>query len=498
MILGPRRLVLLLVLVAGTSTASQQDRVVVGSKKFNEGYILGEIMAQLLEDRGLAVDRKFGLGGTLVCFEALRHHEIGVYAEYTGTLEQAILKSDRRLEYDQLASILDEQFDLILLPTFGFDNTYAIALKRTKAEALGLDKISDLTKHPDLRFAFTHEFLNRRDGWLGLSLTYGLRAVPSGIEHGLAYEAIDEGKIDVTDVYSTDGDVDKYDLLLLDDDRGYFPRYLAAPLTHSEVGDRATEILRLLENRIGVDEMRELNGEVLLMGKSFAEVARDFLAREGLLQAGGREERGFWWMLARRTLTHIRLTLVALVAAVLIATPLGVAVYRMKRVSRTVIYVAGMLQTIPSIALLAFMIPLFGIGAVPAIAALLVYALLPILRNTTAALFSIDPTLREVGEGIGLTPWQRVRYIEVPLATPTILAGIKTAAVINIGTATLAAFIGAGGLGEPIVTGLALNDPKLIMEGAIPAAILAIVTELFFEVIERAFIPRHLLQERAS
>jgi osmoprotectant transport system permease protein len=194
----------------------------------------------------------------------------------------------------------------------------------------------------------------------------------------------------------------------------------------------------------------------------------------------------------------VKLTLIALLAGIIFAVPLGILVYRAGPLGRPVIYAAGVLQTVPSIALLALMIPLFGIGAVPAIIALFLYALLPILRNTATALFSIDPILRKVAVGMGLTPGQRLRNVEIPLAAPTILAGVKTAAVINIGTATLAAFIGAGGLGEPIVTGLALNDTGLILEGAVPASILAILTELVFEGLERIIVPRHLLAERAQ
>jgi osmoprotectant transport system permease protein len=181
-----------------------------------------------------------------------------------------------------------------------------------------------------------------------------------------------------------------------------------------------------------------------------------------------------------------------------IAIPAGVLVYRLPAISRPILYLTGLLQTIPSIALLAFMIPVFGIGVVPAIVALFLYALLPILRNTATALFSVDPLLKKVSVGMGLTTWQRLRHIELPLAAPTIFAGIKTAAVINIGTATLAAFIGGGGLGEPIVTGLALNDTKLILEGAIPAALLAVLVEFGFERLEKILIPKHLLQKAAE
>ncbi len=473
--------------------AERGQAVRVGSKNFTEGYILAELLSQLLEAKGVVVERRFGLGGTLVCYQALANGEIDVYPEYTGTIEQAILKLPAPVSHQELGRLLADEHDLEMLQPLGFNNTYAIALQRDRAEGLGLRTIGDLAAHPDLRIVFSHEFLNRQDGWPGLASAYQLSQTPAGIEHGLAYQAIADGKVDVTDVYSTDGDIEKYNLVLLDDDRGYFPEYLAVPLTRRDTDAAVKDALDQLAGRIDNASMRAMNARVLLDGKTFAQVATAFLLQTGVVSgAGERSGEGRWARLARRTVRHLQLTLIALLAAMLVAIPAGILAYRSRRWSRPVVYVAGALQTIPSIALLAFMIPLFGIGAVPAIIALFLYALLPILRNTAAALLSIDPVLKKVAAGMGLTPWQRLRYVEIPLAAPTILAGIKTAAVINIGTATLAAFIGAGGLGEPIVTGLALNDTRLIMEGAIPAAVLAIFTELIFEGVERVAIPSHL------
>jgi osmoprotectant transport system permease protein len=243
--------------------------------------------------------------------------------------------------------------------------------------------------------------------------------------------------------------------------------------------------------------MQALNARVGDRKPSFAEVAGDFLRGRGLLLAAAAPAaQGKWAALGWRVVRHLELTLVALVAGMAVAIPLGVLVYRFPRVARPVIYLAGTLQTVPSLALLAFMIPLFGgIGARPAIAALFLYALLPILRNTATALFTVDPLLKKVSVGMGMTFGQRLRHVELPLAAPAILAGVKTAAVINIGTATLAAYIGAGGLGDPIVTGLALYDPALILEGAIPAALLAVATECAFDGFEKVVVPRHLLQK---
>ena len=199
-----------------------------------------------------------------------------------------------------------------------------------------------------------------------------------------------------------------------------------------------------------------------------------------------------WRSLARNTLRHLQLTLVALSCAVIVGVGVGLLVFRNARVANAVVYFCGLLQTIPSIALLALMIPLLGIGLLPAIVALFLYALLPILRNTVVALGTIDPELVRTAKAIGLSRGERMRHVLLPLSLPNIFAGIRTAAVISVGTATLAAFIGAGGLGDPIVTGLSLNDTQLILQGAIPAACLAMAIELGFEGLERWIIPAPL------
>jgi osmoprotectant transport system permease protein len=490
---------LLLTLALLLLTREDSGLVVVGSKNFPESYILGEVIAQLLEDHDFRVERRFGLGGTLIGFEALRIGGIDVYVEYSGTLEQAILKSPSRLAYSELQATMKREYGMDFLESLGFNNSYALALRRDGAQRLHLRTISDLAGHSDLRFGFTHDFLERHDGWPGLARAYGLTAQPSGVEHGLSYSALEDGKLDVTDAYTTDGDIRKFDLVLLDDDRLYFPKYLAAPLVRRGVDARVKDLLGRLAGTLTDAEMQTYNALVSDQKLPFAEVARRFLRDKGLLLGAAESQApSKWAALKTRVIRHLQLTLLALVGGMAVAIPLGILVYRFRRVAKPLVYVAGTLQTVPSIALLAFMIPLFGIGAKPAIAALFLYSLLPILRNTATALFSIDPVLKKVSVGMGLTAWQRLRHVELPLAAPSILAGIKTAAVINIGTATLAAYIGAGGLGDPIVTGLALYDPAMILEGAVPAALLAIFTELGFELVERLLVPRHLLQKPAE
>jgi osmoprotectant transport system permease protein len=457
-------------------------------------------MAQLLEDRGFAVQRKFGLSGTLVAFESMRAGDIDVYVEYSGTLEQAILKAGRRGSFVELQQTMKRTFDMDLLEPLGFNNTYAIAVSRARAEELGIESISDLRRFPRMRYGFSHDFLQRHDCWPGLTKTYGLVARPSAIGHALAYKAIREDKLDVTDAYTTDGDIGRFDLLILKDDRQYFPKYLAAPLVRGGTDERVRPVLNELAGRISDSEMQQLNASAVGQSRSFEEIAPEiahrFLSEKGLLHGEGRTApTGFWTTLLVRVGQHLKLTLVALAAGIVAGVPLGVLVYRIRPLAGPVIYLTGLLQTVPSLALLAFMIPLLGTGEKPAIAALFLYALLPIVRGTAVGLFTVDPILKKVSVGMGLTAWQRLRYVDLPLAWPSVLGGIRTAAVINIGTATLATFIGAGGLGEPIAIGLQTHDPVLILQGVIPAALLAILTELAFEGLEKLLVPKHLLQK---
>lgn len=486
--LRPWRICCLAAVLAGAA-AAEPEPIRIGSKNSNESYLLSETAAQLLESEGFLVERRFGLGGTLIAFNALAAGEIDLYMEYTGTLSQAILQLPRQATRTHINGLLAAK-GLRLLPPLGFNNTYAIAVRRRQAQALGLRSIGDLANHPHLRLAFSHEFLERQDGWRGLAQAYGLDLPVTGIEHALAYQAIAEGAIDVTDAYSTDGELLRYELAQLRDDRRFFPQYLAAPLVRTDLDARAAALLRSLGGALDDDGMQALNAAVVVDGGSFAEVAAGFLGERGV--AADALPDDLWPGLAANTVQHLKLTFSALAAAVAVGLTLSLLIFRRAVLARSVIYACGLLQTVPSIALLALMIPVFNIGATPAVVALFLYSLLPILRNTVTALCAIDPTLLRVAAALGLSRREQLRHVYLPLSMPSVLAGIRTAAVINIGTATLAAFIGAGGLGDPIVTGLALNDVSLILQGAVPAAVLAILTELAFEAVERALVPSHL------
>ena len=483
----------------GIESAAAERPIVVASKNFTESYILGEALAQLLQREGFAVERKLGLGGTKICYDALVEGDIDVYVEYTGTIAEAIKDVGSTARQTLAAALAPDGVEM--LPTLGFNNTYALAVSAPVAAARGMTRISDLAQPPRLRIALSHELLERRDGWPGLRAAYGFDWTPEGIEHALAYQAIADGAIDATDAYSTDGELNRYALVVLEDDRGFFPAYHAVPLVRSDLDRRAKAALRRTANTLNDAEMRTLNAAVLLGEETTASAAGRYLASKIARPSNGSSATdatptaaatAWWQRLASNTLRHLQLVALAVLPAVLVAVLLALALFRLPWLAQAAVYAAGLLQTVPSIALLALLIPLVGIGVVPAVVALFLYALLPILRNATTALSGIDPTLKRVAVAMGLKPWEELRHVLVPLAMPSIVAGVRTAAVIGIGTATLAAFIGAGGLGDPIVKGLALNDTRLILEGAVPAALLAIVTELLFERLERWLSPGHL------
>lgn len=490
--------------------------IVVGSKTFTESRILAEIMAQLIEaNTDLPVRRRLGLGGTLICFSALRQGELDLYPDYTGTGWAAVLKEPEPIRdplraYLHVRAQYELRYDLTWLTPFGFENSYALAMDETKAAALGLSRISDLAPHASsLRAGVSHEFLRRADGYPGLARAYGLKiGQVRGMEHGLAYQAIRSGKVDLIDAYSTDGKLLKFKLRVLEDDRRFFPPYHAAPVVRRATLRRHPQLRPLLERlgyRLSAAAMQRLNHQVEAQGRSFAAVARAFLLREGLLEAsaarprGEQRGQGFWRLMASRwhvtlelTLRHLQLSGAAVLLAILLAVPLGIAASRLPLLRRLSLGAAGVIQTVPSLALLAFMIPLpgLGLGARSAIAALVLYAVLPILRNTYTGIVEVDPDLLEAAEGMGLRQRQILTRVQLPLAVRTIMAGVRTAAVISVGVATLAAFIGAGGLGEPILTGLELNDTDLILTGAAPAALLAVLVDLALGLVERVLTPR--------
>ena len=481
-----RRLLITLMLLAWPA---HSWAVTVGSKAFTEGVILGEILTGTLKAAGIDATHRAGLGGTRIVYEALKGGDIDAYVDYTGTISGEILAGRNASTQDAMRAALRED-GIGMTGSLGFENTYAVAMRADRARTLGIAAVSDLRSHPDLELVFSSEFLDRKDGWPLLRARYGLpQSDVRCMEHELAYRAIGAGAIDATDVYTTDANIPAYGLTLLRDDLDVFPEYQAVILYRLDLPADAVAALGRLEGRIDVARMQALNADVTLHGKSEQAAAVAFFL-PGAQRVSNAS--GLWRRLARTTAEHLSLVAISLGAAILVAVPLGILAFRRPRIGQAVLAAAGVAQTIPSLALFVFMIPLVGIGGPPALIALFLYSLLPIIRNTHAGLIGIPASLRESAEALGLPRGTILRRIELPLAAPSIMAGIKTAAVINVGTATLGALIGAGGYGQPILTGIRLADTGLILEGAVPAALLALLTQGLFELAERRLVPRGL------
>jgi osmoprotectant transport system substrate-binding protein/osmoprotectant transport system permease protein len=465
------------------------EPVTIGSKKFTESYVLGEIAKRTLSNAGIRVVHRQGMGGTIILWEALRGGQIDAYPEYTGTIGEEILKTNRRLSNPEIRGAL-RKFEIGMTKPLGFNNTYALVMRRKEAGRLGIHRIGDLRAHPELKFGLTHEFLDRNDGWQPLAEDYQLKPqTVIGIDHALGYAALNNGAIDVKDAYSTDAKLAEYHLVTLKDNLDFFPRYDAVFLYRLALPAPAIAALQKLQGTIDERKMTRLNAEAERT-KNYAQAAALYFGTG----TGRTTGEPFWHKLTRWTLRHLELAGAALFLSILIGVPLGIFASRGGALGHVILGFSGIVQTIPSLALLALLVPLpfFGISTRTAIAALFLYGLLPIVRNTASGLQNIPPPVRDSAVALGLGYGARLAKIYLPLASRSILAGIKTSAVISIGTATLAALIGAGGLGEPILSGLNLNDHVTILEGAIPAALLALLVQWFFDVLDRVLIPKGL------
>ncbi|MBC7415881.1 MAG: ABC transporter permease subunit [Herminiimonas sp.] len=494
---------------AGTTLPAQAAETLhVGTKRFTESYILGEVLTRTANAGGSPAEHLQGLGNTAIVFAALKAGSIDLYPEYLGTIDAEILKHSKPASIETINRELAPLGLAVAVP-LGFNNTYAMAMKQSTAQQRGIRTLGDLRKQSGMKFGLSHEFIGRADGWPGMAQRYGLAQQPIGLDHGIAYEALDKGQVDVIDIYSTDAKIAQFGLTVLQDDLHYFPPYDAVLLYRLDVATRfpaGWAAIQKLQGRIQAADMIAMNAAVEIGGKSFATVAGDFLKNgtatapatapiTGAVAPTSRAsaassfaDKLFDPSLWRLTRQHLTLVLLSVAAATLIGIPLGVLAAFVPRLEQTVMAVVGVLQTVPSLALLAMLIPLLGqIGFVPALIALFLYALLPIVRNTCTGVSQVPPGLRMAALALGLSRRDRLLYIDLPLAMPVILAGLKTAAVMSVGTATIAAFIGAGGYGERIAIGLALNDNAMLLAGAIPAAVLALLTQVLFELIERRF-----------
>lgn len=492
-----RRVIVVGLLLAGAFVPRPSDSaaLTVASKKFTESVILSEMCRLLAEHAGQPTQHLRELGGTRIVYEALKSGDVDAYVEYSGTLLNELFADRNVKSLDELRRRLAEDGIRMSQP-LGFNNTYALAMAADRAAANDVETLSDLARTPDLSYGLSSEFLERSDGWPGLKTAYGLSPNSAvGLDHDIAYRQLQLGLIDVMDVYTTEARIDALNLKVLQDDRNYFPRYDAVLLYREDSAgkyDAAIQQILRLEGKISERQMTACNRQAEVDGASEQQIAADFLKREFDIAAATTETTRFE-RITTHTINHIELVRRSLLPAILIAMPMGIVATRIPWLGHVLLATTGIFQTIPSFALLVLLLPVvsmiglqsIGVGSVTAIVALFLYSLLPIVRNTHAGLQSIDASLLESAEVLNLPPTYRLLEIELPLARSAILAGIKTAAVMNIGFATLGALVGAGGYGQPILSGIRRADTSLILEGAIPAAVLAIVVQILFEFFER-------------
>ena len=488
---------LMLCLWALPVQAAPGEKIRIGSKAFAESWILGDAMCDLARQAGAEVEYRKGLGATVIIYEALRSGSIDVYPEYVGTIKEVFLKDRTNPSDADVLSVLAAD-GIGMSYSLGFTDSYALAVPKTLT---GIDTISDVAQHPELRMAMNSEFMGRKDGWPGLSKAYGLKADKlSEMQHELCYKAIGAGKVDVITVYTTDAQIESLGLKVLRDDKNFFPRYDAVYLYRSDLPSRSPKAwaaLLQLVGRISEEQMRKANAKHFVDKLETEAVAQGLLKvtlPEGTLPAPPPAQKRSWdWGgIATNMARHLQLVGISLVVAISVGIPLGILASRSPLLASLTLSGTALLQTIPSLALLAFLVPLLGVGINAALVALFVYSLLPIVRNTYTGLTTIPGNLAEAAEAIGLTESAQLWCIRLPMASPSILAGIKTSAVINVGTATLAALVGAGGLGQSILQGISLLDDSLILQGAVPAAALALLVQGFFDAIERVLVPRGL------
>ncbi|XZE43841.1 glycine betaine ABC transporter substrate-binding protein [Pirellulaceae bacterium SH467] len=488
--------------LAFASTTKAESEVKVGSKGFTESVLLGECLAHLARSAGAQCEHKAELGGTQVLWKALQAGDVDAYVDYTGTIREELL-SDSIREGNTIRSEQDmreamAKKGILMSDRLGFNNTYALGMRETDAARLGITKISDLRNHPELEFGISDEFMERQDGWKQLAEKYRFPDFRiKTMDHNLAYRGLEKGAIDITDIYTTDAEIDFYKLRVLEDDLGYFPTYYAVILMRQEFAERnppiAARILELV-GKLDSKTMSAMSAKVRLDRELESNVAARFLnetmqLNAPLLEVGRKDQAArMVQRLVKTTREHVLLVAISLLLAILCAVPLGILSAKNEHFGNVILGVVSVVQTLPSMALLVFMIPVFGLGALPAIAALFFYSLLPIVRNTYSGLTQIPTNTMESAVVLGLPPAARLRLVEIPLAMPSILAGIKTAAVINVGTATIGALIGAGGYGAPILTGIRLMSLPLILQGAIPAAAMAVLVQYAFSFVEKRFV----------
>lgn len=492
-------------------------QLIIGSKIFTENILLAEILSLLLEEKyNFKIIRKFNMGGTKLVFDSLKNGHIDIYPEYTGTGYTMLLKrsgeTNPKKTYLIVKAEFLKKFQMVWSLPLGFENTYILAARKEDPRFQKFRSISQLKGHIDsFHLGVGHEFMERKDGFLNFSKKYQLHFPKDQVvtmNPALMYSALHNKKVDMIMAYSTDGRIKAFNLKTLKDDKSFFPSYEAAYLTRLNVLKTWPEIQAAfsdLENNISEKEIISLNNQVDQLDYGLPQTARNFLIKKKLLfdktQKLQKASLIDYYISKKKyffkiLMEHLVLIFVSLLFALCFSIPIGIWAVRNSKVEQIVFSLVNTLQTVPSIALLGLLIPFLGIGFVPAVSALFLYSLLPLIRNTFEGIKSVDRSYVEASAGMGLSAWQILIFVQIPLALPVILAGVRVATVIIVGTATLAAFIGAGGLGDPIFRGIATLDSRLIFLGAIPACLLALILDAAVAFIENLVISKGLKLEK--
>ena len=494
--------------------------LVIGSKTFTENILLGELLAVLLEEKyQQKVERKLNIGGTKLVFDALNSKQIDVYPDYTGTGYTMILKLSGETRAEKIYQIVKQnflkKFQIHWSPPLGFNNTYTLALQKDDARFKSVNQISELKgKEQNLSLAVGHEFMEREDGYDSFTRMYQLNFPKNKIHTmnpALMYSALKNKKADLIMAYSTNGKIKSYNLKTLEDDKNFFPPYHAAYLTRLGVLKQFPSLKKAfqeLKGNINEKEMTNLNYQMEQRKDKPALLAKNFLIKKNILNkkiVQFKKQNLIGYYFSKRDyffkifIEHLVLTFSALFLSLFLSIPIGILSARKKSLEKIVFPIVNTFQTIPGLALLGLLIPFLGIGYAPAILTLFIYSLLPLIRNTYEGIKGVDRDCIEVSIGMGLTPWQVLKKVEIPMALPVIIAGVRTSTVIVVGTATLAALVGAGGLGDPIFRGIATVNSKLIFLGAVPAALLAIVLDKALSLTEKILVSKGLrLRQNSS
>lgn len=475
----------------------QTSSITIAGKNFTEQDVLVDLIAVLLKEErpNLKIHKKKSLGGTSVTFESVKNGSIDMYVEYSGTAYFSIYKQSQKKNRRQIHDYLVEKFyddNLFWSPQLGFNNTYALLIKDLP-DNTSIKRVSDLRPiSRNLLIGTDPEVSTRPDGYSEFLNTYDMNFKSHMMMNsGLLYQSLEKDKVDVIIGYSTDGRIPVANLKILQDDLGFFPDYSASVIVNRKTLERHPWIhkaLNKLYGEIDAETMQRLNAKVDFEKFDSVAVAKEFAAQKLWINPEGvtdpqsqsfleflNSKKSF---LLKKIYEHLFLTFLAFAIVSLIGITLGVMSYYNERVQKFIFLLVNLCQTIPSLALFGMLIPLLGIGVKPSLVALVLYSLLPIVRNTYTGLCEVEASILETCEILGMNKRQILFKVLLPMSLMTISAGLRTSLVIIVGTATIASFIGAGGLGDPIFQGISSLNNRLILLGALPAALLAIFLDL--------------------